>query len=48
MSRPAALVLGLVLLLAACGADGLPEPPEGAVPGISVSGTVEVGVTGRL
>lgn len=37
-------------LLAACGADGDPERPDGApvgpTVGVSVSGTVEIGVSG--
>jgi hypothetical protein len=39
------LVLGLVAL-AACGADGAPERPGQAGTGVTVSGSVEVGVTG--
>ncbi len=39
------LMLAALLALAACGADGPPERP-GTGPGITVSGTVEVGVTG--
>ncbi|WP_167645365.1 argininosuccinate lyase [Mameliella alba] len=42
-------VLGLVVL-AACGADGEPEPPDGkpAGPGlgVSITGKAEVGITG--
>ncbi|GGF66688.1 hypothetical protein SAMN05216376_10925 [Mameliella alba] len=41
--------LGLVAL-AACGADGEPEPPDGkpASPGlgVSITGKAEVGITG--
>ncbi|MBF9050905.1 argininosuccinate lyase [Roseobacter sp. HKCCD9010] len=38
------LMLGL---LAACGVDGDPIPPEPPVePGITISGTVEAGITG--
>lgn len=39
------LLFAVLLALAACGADGRPERP-GAEPGITVSGTVEVGITG--
>ncbi|MDH3263629.1 MAG: hypothetical protein OEM24_06500 [Paracoccaceae bacterium] len=39
------LALLALLTLAACGADGPPERP-GASAGITVSGTVEIGVTG--
>lgn len=35
----------LILALAACGADGEPEPVE---PGIAVSGEARIGVTGSL
>jgi len=44
-----ATVLALTLGLAACGADGPPQrPAERAVaaPGPTISGTVEIGVTG--
>ncbi|WP_155886769.1 argininosuccinate lyase [Actibacterium atlanticum] len=34
-----------LLALAACGADGAPERP-GVEPGITISGTLEVGVSG--
>ena len=37
-----ALALGL-LALAACGADG---PPERPAPGITLSGTAEIGIQG--
>jgi predicted small lipoprotein YifL len=40
------LTLLALLALAACGADGPPERPGAAEPGISVSGTVEFGITG--
>ncbi|AMY67428.1 argininosuccinate lyase [Frigidibacter mobilis] len=43
MTRMAILAL---LALAACGADGPPVAPSEA-PGVTVSGTVEFGVTGR-
>ena len=46
MSRLAVLIVALSLL-AACGADGPPEPPAGAVPGLSVDGEVKVGVVVR-
>lgn len=39
------LVLLGLLALAACGADGEPETP-GIKPGLTVSGSVEVGITG--
>jgi hypothetical protein len=42
----AALALGL---LAACGVDGAPERPEPRpAPGVTISGTVSVGVAGTL
>ena len=45
------LSLGLVALLAACGADGAPtapEPePETPPPGLSISGTASVGISSR-
>lgn len=45
------LSLGLVALLAACGADGAPiapEPePETPPPGVSISGTASVGISNR-
>lgn len=39
-----------VLILTACGVDGEPERPERAThtPGLSISGTVEIGVSGSL
>ena len=38
-----------LLALAACGVDGEPTPPAPkAKSGVSISGTVEVGVAGRL
>jgi hypothetical protein len=46
MSRLAVLLVALSLL-AACGADGAPEPPAGAVPGLSVDGKVKVGAVVR-
>jgi uncharacterized lipoprotein len=39
----AALAAGL---LAGCGADGEPETPTRATPGITMSGTVEIGISG--
>ena len=39
------LVLLIFAALAACGADGEPEPVE---PGISVSGQAKIGVSGTL
>jgi predicted small lipoprotein YifL len=38
-------MMGL-LALAACGADGEPERPAAATPGVSITGMVEVGITG--
>lgn len=35
-----------VALLSGCGADGEPETPDRAEPGIFVSGTVEIGIVG--
>lgn len=36
-------------LLAACGADGPPRPPEAKpAPGVSVSGEAQIGVVGKL
>lgn len=40
-----ALILIGLMAMAACGADGAPEPVE---PGISVSGQVKIGVAGTL
>lgn len=39
------LILALTVLggVAACGVDGRPSHPE---PGVTISGTVEVGITG--
>ncbi|MGI3183927.1 argininosuccinate lyase [Nioella aestuarii] len=40
-------VLMIAALLAACGVDGRPTHPEPRpAPGVSISGTVEIGVTG--
>lgn len=48
MKRAAAFAL--VLLAAACGADGPPEPPEPDAPrtGVSVSGTATIGISGSF
>ena len=48
MTRRALLpLLAAVTALSACGADGPPERPEPRPqPGVTVSGTVEVGITG--
>ncbi len=40
------LALILVFALVACGADGPPQRPDAPEPGINVSGTLEIGVTG--
>ncbi len=40
-----ALILVSLLALAACGADGEPEPVE---PGITISGQARIGVAGTL
>jgi len=40
-----ALIILSLVALAACGADGAPEPVE---PGISVTGQVKIGVAGTL
>ena len=42
LARPALLA---VLALAACGADGAPQPPA---PGITLSGTAAAGVVGKV
>ena len=39
------LALATILALAACGADGNPTPPA-SKSGVSVSGDVEIGVSG--
>ncbi len=46
--RPTALLLSFLLVLAACGVDGEPEPPTRSaqsVPGVSISGTASIGIT---
>ena len=40
------LLLALLLGLAACGADGAPEPRTGT--GLVVTGEAKIGVSGRL
>lgn len=42
--------LGLLLALAACGADGAPEAPSQAAsqPGLSISGDARIGVVTKL
>lgn len=40
--------LAFVLILSACGADGLPAAPERATPGLDVSGEVIIGVQTEL
>ncbi len=40
-----ALSIVALLALAACGADGEPETPK-ATPGVSITGTAEVGISG--
>lgn len=50
MTKTVLATLGLVLTLAACGVDGDPKPPPpkpAADAPITVSGTVEMGVTAR-
>lgn len=44
------LALVTLFALTACGVDGAPERPEpvAATPGLSISGTVDVGVSGTL
>ena len=43
------ILLVSVGLLAACGADGPPRPPEAKpAPGISISGEASIGVAGTL
>ena len=37
------LAVGILLTLAACGADGAPEPRQ---PGIAISGDARIGVRG--
>ncbi|NCU20597.1 argininosuccinate lyase [Phaeovulum veldkampii] len=39
--------LALAFALAACGVDGPPVPPAKAAPGITVSGTAEIGIVSR-
>ena len=39
--------LGLLISLAACGADGAPTPPP-AETGVTISGTARVGVVAKL
>lgn len=46
MTRPL-VPLALVVLLAACGADGAPKAPA-AEPGLTISGQATVGVSGSL
>lgn len=49
--RPALLMIALMSTLAACGADGPPEPPTKAqtgATGISISGEGRFGVQTRL
>jgi len=47
MTRPITAMI-LFALLAACGADGMPTPPQGSAPsqaGIQISGDSRFGVT---
>ncbi len=46
MRRVAPVILALVL--AGCGADGLPRPPDPAPSGVELSGRVTAGVSGEL
>lgn len=39
------IILGILTILAACGADGEPEPVD---TGISISGQAKIGVSGTL
>ncbi|HRK41611.1 MAG TPA: hypothetical protein PLH11_01090 [Gemmobacter sp.] len=39
------LSLSVLALLAACGANGEPQPPE---PGVKISGEARIGVVGTL
>lgn len=46
-------ILPLVLLLAACGVDGAPVPPDSTpdarpTPGVTVSGTAEFGISRKF
>lgn len=44
------LALAIVAVLASCGADGMPEPPKSdpaPQPGITLSGSAEIGVAKR-
>jgi hypothetical protein len=41
------LALGIIMLLAACGADGPPIAPERPAEGLRISGTAEFGVAVR-
>lgn len=46
-------IMPLVLLLAACGVDGPPVRPsdvedEGVAPGVTLSGSVEVGIARKF
>ncbi|MEX3016989.1 hypothetical protein [Gymnodinialimonas hymeniacidonis] len=47
--KPVALIAAIlaVCTLAACGVDGEPEQPDRASTGISVSGSVSIGIAGR-
>ncbi|MBN2760143.1 MAG: hypothetical protein JXQ79_06565 [Rhodobacteraceae bacterium] len=40
--------LAFALILAACGADGLPTAPDRSAPGLNVSGEVIIGVQTEL
>ena len=46
--KPVLAALALVLALAACGVDGEPERPDRATTGVSVTGSVSVGIGGSL
>jgi hypothetical protein len=40
--------IAFVLLLAACGADGVPTAPDSPAQGVSMSGEVKIGVRTTL